>query len=204
MSAPQGSDEWYKERVGVVTASRFSDVLMAIKSGEAAGRYNYKAEIVAERLTGLPANSYTTPAMQWGIDHEAEARQIYAVIIDPSINVTESGLVMHETLKAGASPDGLVGDEGLIEIKCPNTATHIATLLAGSAPRKHYAQMQGQMWITGRKWCDFISYDPRLNDKLAFFKVRVERDEEYIENMAEEVEKFIGEVDELVKQLEAL
>lgn len=197
----QGTDEWYQARCGVVTASRFADVLATIRSGEAAARYNYKAEIIAERLTNCPATSFTTTAMQWGTNHEPEAREVYHLVTGH--RVEEVGLVKHATLAAGASPDGLVETDGLIEIKCPNTATHIATILEGKVPRKYLPQIQGQMWITGRKWCDFISYDPRLNDKLAFFMVRVERDEEYIKKLEEQIVLFLEEVDELLKELGA-
>lgn len=195
----QGSEEWLKARVGVVTASRFNDVMATIKSGEAAARYNYKAEIIAERLTGVPTESYTNNAMQWGIDHEDEARKIYKVIKD--VVVEQTGLVMHSTLKAGASPDGLVGDDGLVEIKCPNTATHIKTLMSGEAPKQYYAQMQGQMWITGRKWCDFVSYDPRLDDKNAIFIKRVERDNDYIQLLEDSIKYFLDDVDRILEEL---
>lgn len=198
----QGSDEWFKARCGVVTASRFADVMASVRSGEAAARYNYKAEIIAERLTGLPTESYTNAAMQWGIDHEDEARKVYEAITGYS--VTQTGMVKHDTLEAGASPDGLIDmepDFGLIEIKCPNTATHIQTLLSGEMPKKHYPQVQGQMWITGRQWCDFVSYDPRLDDKNAIFIKRVERDDEYIKLLEDNVIDFLKEVDELLERL---
>jgi len=150
-------------------------------------------------LTGKPAESYTSKEMQWGLDHEAEAREIYSVINE--VEVLESALVDHPTLKAGASPDGLVGEDGLIEIKCPNSATHIQTLISGKAPSKYIPQMQGQMWITGRQWCDFVSFDPRLDDKNAIFITRVERDRDYIKRLEVEVKKFLKEVDQLIKQL---
>lgn len=196
---PQGSREWLEDRAGVVTASRFADVLATVRVGEAAARYNYKAEIIAERLTGAPTETYTNQAMQWGIDHEAEARAIYEAIND--IKVEQTGLVKHKTLLAGASPDGLVGADGLIEIKCPNTATHIGTILSDVSPAKYYAQMQGQMWITSRKWCDFVSYDPRLNDELAIFICRVIRDEDYIKLLEDSIIYFLEEVELLIKKL---
>jgi putative phage-type endonuclease len=198
-SSIQGSQAWLQARCGVVTASRFNDVMSKIKSGEAATRYNYKAEIIAERLTGLPTESYTNGAMQWGVDHEDEARKVYEAINDDT--VIQTGMIKHSSLEAGASPDGLVGSDGLIEIKCPNTATHIQTLLAGEMPKKHYAQVQGQMWITGRQWCDFISYDPRLDDKNAYFCVTIERDDEYIKLLEDNVTAFIEEVDGLLERL---
>lgn len=195
----QGSDEWFKARCGVVTASRFADVMASVRSGEAAARYNYKAEIIAERLTGLPTESYTNAAMQWGIDHEDEARKVYEAITKKT--VIQSGLTKHATLEAGASLDGEVDDDGTIEIKCPNTATHIQTLLSGEMPKKHYPQVQGQLWIKNRKWCDFVSYDPRLDDKNAIFIKRVERDDEYIKLLEDNVVDFLKEVDELLERL---
>lgn len=194
----QGTDEWLKARCGIVTASRFNDVMAKIKSGEASYRYNYKAEKVAERLTGLPTPSFSNSAMIWGTDHEDEARSVYEAIKD--IKVKQTGLVRFGEW-IGASPDGLVGEEGLIEIKCPNTATHIQTLLANEMPKKHYAQVQGQMWITDRMWCDFVSYDPRLDDKNAIFITRVKRDDVYIKSLEDEVNKFVQEVTELVEKL---
>lgn len=197
----QGSEEWLKARCGVVTASRFNDVLASIKSGEAAARYNYKAEIIAERLTGAPAESYTNAAMQWGTDHESEARSVYEAVTGQP--VTEVGLIKIDGLEAGASPDGLVGEDGLVEIKCPNTATHILTRLnPTTAMKKHYAQIQGQLWATNRKWCDLVSYDPRLDDRLAYFVQRIERDEEYIAKLETEVKQFLKEVDELIERLQ--
>lgn len=199
----QGSDEWYAARAGVITASRFSDVLAKIRTGEAAARYNYKAELVAERLTGIKTSSYTTAEMQWGIDHEAEARTIYQMIYaDRKVN--EVGLMLHDKLPAGASLDATVDDDGTVEIKCPNTATHLATVLSGTYPTKYYAQMQGGLWISGRKWCDFISFDPRLDDRLAFYCVRVPRDEEYIQKLELEVTQFNAEIDDMLKELAKL
>lgn len=193
----QLSDSWFQARCGVVTASRFSDVLMKPTT---AGYQNYQAEIIAERLTGKPAESYTSKEMLWGINQESDARELYSLIHD--VEVSETGLVKHNKLEAGASPDGLVGDKGLIEIKCPNTSTHIKTLLDRKAPAKYKAQMQGQMWITNRDWCDFVSYDPRMDDKNAFFTTRVYRDEIYIKSLEKAVAMFLHEVDQLIKRLE--
>lgn len=195
----QGTDEWHLDRVGVATASRFADVIAKIRSGESASRINYKAQLVAERLTGKPTDSATTKEMQWGIDHEDTARMIYEAIND--LKVEQTGLVKHSEIEAGASPDGLVGEDGLIEIKCPNTATHIKYILSKTYPKQYYAQMQGQMWITNRKWCDFVSYDPRLDDQLAFYVHRVERDDAFIENLEAEIKEFLQEVEDLIKEL---
>lgn len=192
----QGSEEWFKARTGVVTASRFAAVM---SSDKLATYKNYLAEIVAERLTGQMADSYTSKEMQWGIDHEDEARMVYEAI--KGVEVQQTGLLKHAELEAGASPDGLVGTDGGIEIKCPNTATHITTLLSGKAPSKYYAQMQGQMWIGELRWVDFVSYDPRLDDKNAVFITRVERDNEYIKDLEERVTKFLAEVEIMLSKL---
>ena len=195
----QGTEAWLQARAGKATASRAGDVLAKIRSGESASRYNYKAQLVTERLTGLPTDSYTSAEMQWGIDHEAEARAVYEAVND--VEVIETGFKQHNNLDAGASPDGLVGTDGLIEIKCPNSISHIKTIIDGTAPKKYIPQMMMQMWITNRKWCDFVSYDPRLDPKNAYFCVRVERDDEYIANLEKEVTAFLIEVDELVTKL---
>jgi putative phage-type endonuclease len=192
----QGTNDWFQARCGVVTASRFSDVLMKPTT---AGYMNYRAEIIAERLTGKPAESYQSKEMMWGVEQEDNARKVYELVND--IQVDQVGLIKHADIEAGASPDGVIGD-GLIEIKCPNTSTHIKTLLEKRHPRQYEAQMQGQMWITGAKWCDFISYDPRLDDKNAFFSVRVYRDDAYIKNLDKAVRVFLHEVDQLIKKLE--
>lgn len=191
----QRSDEWYAARLGKATASRFSDVMAATKSGyEPAARKNYRSELVLERLTGKKADSWTSPAMQWGIDNEPMARNNY--MFETGNDVIEEFFVEHPILKAGCSPDGYVGDDGLIEIKCPNSATHIETLRTKELPYKYEAQVQGQMWLTGRKWCDFVSFDPRMPDNAQMITIHVERDEEYIQNLEHAIERFLREVDE--------
>lgn len=196
----QGTPEWLAARAGNVTASRIADVLAKVKSGEAASRKNYKAEIVVERLTGAPAGSYTNAAMQWGVEQEPFARAAYEVSRD--VLVEKVGFVYHPTIEfAGASPDGLVGEDGLVEIKCPNTANHLAYILANAAPTDYIAQMQWQMACTGRKWCDFVSYDPRVPERLQLFVVRVQRDREYIGDAESEVVVFLVEVEEMLKRL---
>ena len=192
----QGSDAWLKERAGLATSSEFHKILMGKST---ATRRDYMATLVAERLTGEPAETYTNAAMDWGTLYEPEAREVYKAITGNS--VLEVGLVKHSNLEAGASPDGLVDRDGLVEIKCPKTATMISYIIDGKAPKQYLPQMQGQMWITGRKWCDFVSYDPRLDPKNAYFCVRVERDDEYIANLEKEVTAFLVEVDELVTKL---
>lgn len=189
----QRSDEWFAVRCGKATASRISDVMARIKSGEAAARRDYRAQLVAERLTQMPQETFSNAAMQWGTDMEPHARMAYeGEFLMP---VVEVGFVLHPTIEmAGCSPDGLVGNDGLIEIKCPKTATHIEWVRSGSAPRQHLYQMQWQMACTGRQWCDFVSYDPRLAD-ASLFIARVQRDNELIAELEREVRQFLDEVD---------
>lgn len=201
---PQGSEEWKAARAGVVTASRMEDVLAKIKTGEAADRRDYKTQLVAEILTGMPQdNGYVSAEMQWGIEHEPFAKGAYEA--GRRIFVDRVGLVMHpEIARAGASPDGLVEGNGLIEIKCPKTATHLQYLLAGTVPTKYQPQMLWQMACTEREWCDFVSYDPRLPEHLQLFVVRFHRDDKRIADMTTEVKQLIGEVEQIVAMLRAV
>jgi len=196
----QRTDAWFKYRAGKVTASRVKDVRATIKTGEAADRKNYRAQLVVERLTGTVAESFSNAAMQWGTDQEPNARQAYEFITG---NVVEEiGFIDHPTIKmAGMSPDGLIGDDGLVEIKCPNTATHIDWLLAGVVPKQHVDQIMWQMICSGRKWCDFVSYDPRLPLELQLFIKRLEFNQDLADQICVDVIKFIQEVDATVGQL---
>lgn len=197
----QRTEEWFSARLGKVTASRVADVLSKIKSGESASRKNYKMELVVQRLTGKPQESFSNAAMEWGTEQEPFARMAYEA--HTGTFVKEEGFVDHPTIEGfGCSPDGLVGD-GLIEIKCPNTATHIETVLENKVPSKYIPQMQCQMACTGAKWCDFVSFDPRVPEDLQLFVVRVERDQEYIDSMEVEVKQFLSEVLDLFNQLKA-
>ncbi len=199
-SMDQGSAEWFAARLGKVTASKIAGMMATTKSGPAASRTNYAAQLVAERLTGTPAESFTSAAMQWGTDTEAEARAAYCYFRDAE--VVEVGFADHPTVPmSGASPDGLVGDDGLLELKCPQTATHIATLLGKSVPSKYVKQMQWQMACTGRAWCDFASYDPRLPETMRLFVVRLHRDDAMIAEIEAEVAKFLAEIDDTVSAL---
>ena len=195
----QRTEEWFAARLGKVTASRVADVLAKIKSGESASRKNYKMELVVQRLTGKQGESFTNAAMEWGTEQEPFARMAYEA--HTGTFVKEEGFVDHPTIEGfGCSPDGIVG-EGLIEIKCGNTATHVDWLLDGKAPSRHIPQMMAQMACTGAKFCDFVSFDPRVPDDLQLFVIRVERDDEYIAEMEKEVKLFLQEVDDLHKQL---
>jgi putative phage-type endonuclease len=195
----QGTPEWHQLRLGKVTASRVSDVLAKIKTGESASRKNYRAELVVQRLTGLPSESFTNAAMEWGTATEPMARIAYEIAKE--VLVEQVGFIEHPTIAMfGCSPDGLAHD-GMIEIKCPNSATHIEYLTDNKAPAKYINQMQCQMAVTGRKWCDFVSFDPRLPEDLQLFVVRVERDQKYIDSMEVEVVEFLTEVEGMVNQL---
>ena len=196
----QGSDEWFAIRIGKVTASRVADIIAKTKSGYSTSRDNYMAQLVCERLTNQKAESFTNAAMQHGTETEPLARAAYEALKD--VLVDEVGFVPHPSIKmAGASPDGLVGDDGLLEIKCPNTATHIDTLLNQSVPTKYFTQMQFQMACTGRKWCDFVSFDNRLPEELQLFVKRVPRDDTYIKLMESEIVQFIAELDDKINKL---
>lgn len=197
----QGSDEWHQQRLGKVTASRISDLLSKTKSGWGAGRTNYEAQIIAERLTGQREETFKSPAMERGNEVESEAREAYEFF--NNVTVEETSFVDHPTVEmSGASPDGLVNDDGLVEIKCPNTATHLSTLLGGSIKGVYQKQMQWQMACTGRKWCDFVSYDPRMPEHLQMKVTRVERNDELIEEIEKEVVIFLEGVTEKIKKLE--
>ena len=196
----QRSEEWFAIRIGKVTASRVADVLAKTKSGYSASRDNYMAQLICERLTNQKGESFTNAAMQHGTETEPLARAAYEALKD--VLVDEVGFVPHPTIAmAGASPDGLVGDDGLLEIKCPNTATHIDTLLSESVPTKYFTQMQFQMACTGREWCDFVSFDNRLPEELQLFVQRVPRDDAYIKQMEAEIVQFIAELDDKINKL---
>ena len=196
----QGSPEWKAARLGKVTASRVADVVAKTKTGYSSSRANYAAQIVAERLTGTAQESYVNAAMQRGTDTEPEARSSYEFYSGQS--VVEVGIIPHPTIaQSSASPDGLVGEDGLVEIKCPNTATHIETLLGGSVPGKYQTQIQWQLACTGRQWCDFVSYDNRMPEHMRLFIERVPRDPARIADLEREVIKFLAEVDAAIAEL---
>lgn len=199
----QGSVEWFTLRAGKVTASRVADVVAKTKTGWGASRANYMAELIAERLTGEAAERFSNAAMQWGTDHEPDARAAYEFFRDAT--VTEIGFVEHPSIAmTGASPDGLVGDDGLVEIKCPNTATHLETLLSQTVPAKYVTQMLWQMACTGRKWCDFVSYDPRLPESMSLFVKRIDRDDKRIAELETDISAFLAETASKLAQLNSI
>lgn len=190
----QGTPEWLALRAGHVSASVFKDVLAKTKTGEAAVRKALRLKLVTERLTGQPVETYKNGAMEWGTNTEPLARLAYEA---KSGNlVEEEGFLLHPTIKwVGCSPDGLIDSDGGLEIKCPfNSCVHVQTLEEGMPP-EHKAQVQGAMWVTGRDWWDFVSFDPRMPAGLQLHIERVIRDVEYIKTLEEEVVRFLGEVE---------
>jgi putative phage-type endonuclease len=197
------SPEWYGQRLGKATASRIADIVARTKTGYSTSRANYAADLIVERVTGRPCANYVSGPMQWGIDHEDEARLLYA---------DRCGLVVHtagyldhpEIAWSGASPDGYVDEDGLVEIKCPNTATHIDTLLGDPISGEHLTQMQWQMACTGRAWCDYTSFDPRLPPSMQLHVRRVERNTSRIIELESEVTRFLDEIADRIARLAEL
>ncbi len=197
----QGSEEWHLARLGKVTASRIADVMAKTKAGPSASRTTYMAELAASRLTGIPERRrFTTAEMQHGIDTEPQARALYAFECD--VDVQQIGLVLHPTIKdLSASPDGLVGVDGLLEVKCPNTSTHVKILLDEKIDGKYMKQVQLQLACTEREWCDYVSYDPRLPEEMGLFIKRVHRDEKLIAEIEEAAKLFLEELDFMIENL---
>lgn len=198
----QGSEAWLQARLGKVSASRIADMTTKTKSGWGASRANYMAELIAERLTGQRTEKYVSPEMIHGTETEPQARLAYEIM--QGVEVVQVGLVLHPTIDmACASPDGLVGDDGLIEIKAPNTATHINSLLTETIKGEYVKQMQFQMACTGRRFCDFVSFDPRLPAEMQMFTRRVERDDKLIAEIEEATRVFLAEVEDTLAKLTA-
>lgn len=199
----QGSDEWKVARLGHVTASNMADVMSKGKgNAEAIGRYKYKVRLVAERLTQTAAESFSNAAMEWGVEQEQFACIEYESRLETFVDKT--GFWLHPDIKwLGVSPDRLVDSDGLIEVKCPNTTTHLNYWLENKIPTDYYKQIQCQLWVTGRQWCDFVSYDPRLPKRNQLLVIRAERDESLIKEMEAETLKFLEEVESLIIKLGA-
>ena len=199
----QQTAQWFSDRAGCLTASRVRDILPGKTGKYLKSRADLLDDIVAERVTGRARDGFTTAAMQWGIDHEDEARSAYvARNFDP---VELVGFVRHPDIPYfGASPDGLVGDDGLIEIKCPSTTTHLRYVRAGVVPEEYRPQILTQLICTGRKWCDFVSYDPRIQERwenLRFFCIRWEPAQDEKDALLAACRRFLAEVDAEMEKL---
>jgi putative phage-type endonuclease len=197
----QGSEEWLQLRLGLVSASRFKDIMTSPRSRSeqfSATARSYMLELIAEILTG-EQKEVTGKALEWGSNNEKSAQIEYA--FEKGVTVDEIGICLTNDKQIGASPDGFVGDFGGIEIKCPyNSANHIATVVSGEMPKEHMAQVQGNLWVNKREWFDFVSYDPRIDGKGRIFITRVERDEEYIEKLQIKLTAFLTEMKRILKE----
>jgi putative phage-type endonuclease len=199
----QRSEAWFQARLGKVTASAVADVLAKTKTGVSASRGNYLIKLAIQRVTGQIEESYTNDAMQWGIDNEDQARVAYEVASGNFVD--QVGFVDHEIIDwFGCSPDGLVDTDGLVEIKCPNSATHWEYFKSKEVPKKYFIQMQAQMSCTGRKWCDFVSFDPRMPERSQLLIIRVPRDNTFIDLMETEVMEFLIEVFDEVQLMKGI
>jgi putative phage-type endonuclease len=195
----QGSEEWLSLRLGKITASRVKDVLTKGRgTSPSKTSESYMMELIAEILTGNSKPFFENDAMRWGTETEPQARAMYAVNND-FVDVKEVAFVEHNE-QVGISPDGLVGDDGLLEIKCPNTTTQLKRALSDDYSADYKAQIQMQLWVTEREWCDFVSFDPRLDCSAGYLQQRVFRDEEYIEEMKTKVYAFVEKMNELIEQ----
>jgi len=196
----QRTPEWFAARCGKVTASRIADLRAKTKTGWGASRDKYVAQLVVERITGTVAPSFQNAAMQWGTETEPQARAAYE--FEEDATVVEVGFVDHPSIPmAGASPDGMVGDDGLIEIKCPESHTHLDTLLSEKIPEKYVQQMLWQMACTKKRFCDFVSFDPRMPPHLQYWCKRVHADQEAIAAIEKDVVEFLEAVNEKVEKL---
>jgi putative phage-type endonuclease len=196
----QGSIEWLSLRLGKITASRVKDVLTKGRgTSPSKTSESYMMELIAEILTGNSKPFFENDAMRWGTETEPQARAMYAVNND-FVDVKEVAFVEHNE-QVGISPDGLVGDDGLLEIKCPNTTTQLKRALSDDYSADYKAQIQMQLWVTEREWCDFLSFDPRLECSAGYLQQRVMRDEEYIEEMKVKVYAFVDKMNELINIL---
>jgi len=193
----QGSDEWFDVKRGKVSASHFKDVLNK-SSKSSSGRGLYMRKVAAEILTGQTEETYTNAAMENGVDTEAEARECYEHIYHEKV-VQVGFVVLNEWV--GCSPDGLIGEDGLAEIKCPLGSTHIDYISKDAMPPVYIPQVQGQLWVTGRKWCDYISYNPYFKNRPLWSK-RIQRDEEYIKTLETATNMFTKELKELIAKIE--
>ena len=194
VAVEQGSPEWFQMRLGKVTASRVADILAKTKTGPSASRQNYLIELAIQRTTGIIQESYSNSAMEWGVQNEGNARVLYEITTNNFVD--RIAFIDHPSIKwFGCSPDGLVSDRGLVEIKCRNSAGHWETIKLNEIPKKYWIQMQAQLICTGREWNDYVSFDPRMPERSQLYIKRVFRDEEFIKEMEFEVKNFLAEVE---------
>lgn len=192
----QGSPEWQKVRLGKVTGSRFDDLMHKGRGGAASKTTeSYMVELLSEIVTGLPADEIKAKPLEWGKKHEPSARACYSM--DHSGRIKQVAFIDHPTQpRCGFSPDGLIGDDGILEIKCPFTSkVHLKTILTNQVPDEYYWQVQGGLWVTGRQWCDFVSFDPRCPDGLNTWVVRAFRENSDIADLSERVQKFVDQLE---------
>lgn len=198
----QKTTDWLNIRAGKVTASEIHRVMaMLKKGGESQARKDYKAKLLAETLTGMAIlDRFVTPEMAWGDEQEQYARTAYEIAL--GVDAEQVGFVLHPTIdRSGCSPDGLIGDDGMVQIKCPNTATHLEYLISDDIPADYQLQMQWEMVCCDREWSDFVSYDPRLPNHLRMFVKRLVRDNSRIFELEQAVQQFLYEMDVIVSQL---
>ena len=193
----QGSREWLDLRCGIVTASNFSKVMA---KGGGKTRLSYMYQLAAEKLTGQPVETFTNASMEWGTECEPQARSSYE--LRENLDVEQVTFIKCNLEGVGCSPDGLISEDGIIEIKCPKTTTQIERYLKGDFPSSCKAQVQGQLWVSEREWCDFLSFDPRIIGPSSYFLTRVLRDEDYIRDLENEVINFLNDLAEMVEKLE--
>lgn len=203
-TATQGSPEWFQSRLGRATGSHFSDVLAKGKSGEATTRANYRVRLAIELATGelCDEDSFTSKAMADGVDREPIAKSLYSFIRGEEVE--DVGFCMHETIPCGVSPDGLIGANGLIEVKCPTKRVHYDYLLRDNEPPEYKAQIMGQLMVTEREWCDFTSFNPAYPENARLSVKRVYRDESYIKTLRDEIIKFMDEVHQTAEHIRRL
>lgn len=195
----QGCKEWLDLRLGKITASRVSDIMTNGKSGKPSKTSeSYMIELISEILTGSQADFYVNSAIAWGNECEPQARAMYE--LENDVDVEEVAFIQLDEF-VGVSPDGLVGDNGLIEIKCPTSKKQIERALSDCYHAEYKAQIQMQLWVSGREWCDFVSFDPRVNGKASYLQERVYRDDEYIEDMKNRIGAFVELMKEKINSL---
>ena len=204
VNCEQGTEEWLRSRLGKVTASKFKDVMTNGRGGAASKTAeSYMMELIAEKLVQAPVNDFSSPAIKHGNDNEPHARSVYSWRTGSPVETV--GFATHiEHPDVGASSDGLVGDEGIIEIKCPyNPTNHLHTLTSQCFPKQYEWQIQGQLWVLQRKWCDFVSFDPRMPESHMMVVIRVERDEEQIQALSERVLLFVDAMKKKEREIES-